>query len=677
MRSALNFKTIPRMGESLRLELPEDNYVNLKALQSTEWLETFGDGSYASGTYAGMNTRKYHGIFNISRRPPVERIVLLSRLEETLVQKTAHHTYPLFSNQFPGTIAPEGYQFLHKGGKEWGPFFEYKLGAFTLVKKILAIQETKSLAISYQLLGPSEDEFELQLRPFLSGRDIHSLSKNNGFINGSVEKHVDQLVLSTYDGLPKCCMVSKDIQFNPQEHGWYMNFEYEEEKARGFESCEDLYTPGLASISIKTGETTYLLIGEESIRTIPVEQIPQLWEGEVERRRKLLTCYENAPVSVKQLALSADQFLVTRSGGHHTVIAGYHWFADWGRDTMIALPGLCLVNKQYEKAKAILETFSAFVLKGMLPNRFPDQGEEPEYNTVDAALWYIIAVYQYWKKTNDTEGLEKTFYPVIQSIRSFYLKGTAYNIHADSDHLIYAGASGVQLTWMDAKIGDWVVTPRIGKPVEINALWYNCHKILTEMALIVGNTQEAIEYNEYAEIISKNFKAKFSNSINGTLFDVINETTQDAAVRPNMLLALSLPFPILSVEEGKQVLNVVEEQLLTNRGLRSLSPLHLDYKKEYRGDILSRDGAYHQGTVWAWLLGPYYDACLYIRGEEGKNQVLKHLHKVLQHVYEAGVGSYSEIFDGSAPHKSNGCIAQAWSVAEILRAYKRLEENLF
>lgn len=663
------------MGESLRLELPEDAYANLKALQSAEWLETFGDGSYASGTYAGMNTRKYHGIFNISRRPPVERIVLLSRLEETLIQTSTHQSYPLFSNQFPGTVSPEGYKLLHKAGKEWGPFFEYKIGDFTLIKKILAIQETKSLAISYQLLGPSEETFELQLRPFLSGRDIHSLSKKNTFIHASVENHGHQLVVSTYDGLPKCSIVSKDIRFNPEEHGWYMHFEYAEEIARGFEAWEDLYTPGLASISIKTGETVHLLVGQENTPQIPAEDIPVFWEKEVNRRRELLKPYENAPVSIKQLALSADQFLVSRSGGHHTIIAGYHWFADWGRDTMIALPGLCLVNKQYDKAKAILETFSDFVFKGMLPNRFPDQGEDPEYNTVDAALWYIVAVYQYWKKTNDTEGLIKTFYPVIQSIRSSYLKGTAYNIHADSDHLIYAGASGVQLTWMDAKIGDWVVTPRIGKPVEINALWYNCHKILTEMALIAGNTQEAIEYNEYADGISKNFKAKFSNPINGTLFDVVTDSTNDAAVRPNMLLALSLPFPLLSVEEGKQVLNVVEEQLLTNRGLRSLSPLHLDYKKEYRGDILSRDGAYHQGTVWAWLLGPYYDACIYIRGEEGKTQVLKHLHKVLQHVHEAGIGSYSEIFDGSAPHKSNGCISQAWSVAEILRIYKRIEED--
>jgi predicted glycogen debranching enzyme len=664
------------MEDNVRLELPEETYASLTSLQAAEWIETFGDGSYASGTYAGINTRKYHGIFNISRRAPVERIALMARLEETMVNTQDKQAYPLFSNQFPGSVTPEGYKLLRRAGKEWGPFFEYQVGAFTLIKKILAIQETKSLLFSYELIGPSDGTFELQLRPFMSGRDIHSLSKTNPFINRAVEVQEHKLVLSTYDGLPKCSISAPNIRFDNHENGWYLHFEYVEEKTRGFEAWEDLYTPGLASIPLKAGETVYLCVGEESGHAaIDPYKLEDLWKQEVSRRKKLLIPYQAAPISIKQLALSGDQFLVSRSGGHHTIIAGYHWFADWGRDTMIALPGLCLANKQYDKAKAILETFSKFVYQGMLPNRFPDQGENPEYNTVDAALWYVVAVYQYWKKTNDSDSLQRTFYPVLQSIRESYLKGTAYNIHADSDQLIYAGASGVQLTWMDAKIGDWVVTPRIGKPVEINALWYNCHKILTEIALIMGDTKAAIVYNEYAEGISKSFKEKFSNRINGALFDVIHEDHQDLAVRPNMLLALSLPFPILSIQEGRQVLNIVEEQLLTNRGLRSLSPLHLDYKKEYKGDILSRDGAYHQGTVWAWLLGPYYDACLYIRGEEGKADILKHLHKVLQHVYEAGIGSYSEIFDGSAPHKANGCISQAWSVSEILRIYKRLEEG--
>ena len=665
------------MQERLRLELPEDNYQNLAALQSAEWVETFGDGSYASGTYAGMNTRKYHGIFNISRRAPVERIVLLSRLEETVINPTTQQIYPLFSNQFPGIVSPDGYKYLQKAGKEWGPFFEYQIGDFTLIKRILALQESKSLAISYELIGPANASLELKLRPFVSGRDIHSLSKSNKFINGSAEVQDEALILSTYDGLPKCRITAKGMSFDENEKGWYLNFNYPEEKARGFEALEDLYTPGIATLSLTTGTAIYISINQENKTTLQANEIENHWKTEIERRQKLVSPYEKAPATIKQLALSADQFLVTRTGGHHTIIAGYHWFADWGRDTMIALPGLCLVNREFAKAKAILETFSDFVYKGMLPNRFPDQGEDPEYNSVDAALWYVVAVYQYWRKSNDIETLRRVFYPAIQAIRDAYLNGTAYNIHADKDQLIYAGTTGVQLTWMDAKIGDWVVTPRIGKPVEINALWYNCHKILTEMALIVGTTQDAIVYSDYADGIAKNFKEKFSNPANGVLYDVITDEMNDAAVRPNMLLALSLPFPILSKETGEQILHVVEEELLTNRGLRSLSPLHPDYKKVYDGGILSRDGAYHQGTVWAWLLGPYYDACIYVRGQSGKSQIEKHMYRVLQHCQEAGIGTYSEIFDGSAPHKPNGCISQAWSVSELLRTYKRLEEDNF
>ena len=664
------------MEESLRLELPEQSYQNLPELQSAEWVESLGDGSYASGTYSGINTRKYHGIFNISKRPPVERVVLLARLEETIVNVSNQTTYPLFSNQFPDTVAPEGYKLLVKAGKEWGPFFEYKIGDLTLVKEIIAIQKTKQLAIRYTLKGNTEDRFELHLRPFLSGRDIHSLSKTNIYINGSVEEQLGRILLSTYDGLPKCSITAEYIQFDPKDKGWYLNFAYLEEKARGFESTEDLYTPGNLKFTLQAGETKYLLIGTAENETISEVEIKKLWNEEIERRKKLLVPYESAPVTIKQLALSADQFLVSRNRGYFTIMAGYHWFADWGRDTMIALPGLCLVNKEYDKAKAILETFSDFVFGGMLPNRFPDQGDIPEYNTVDAALWYVVAVYQYWKKTRDDETLKSLFYPVIQSIRTFYLQGTAYNIHADTDHLIYAGANGVQLTWMDAKIGNWVVTPRIGKPVEINALWYNCHKILTEMSLIVGNTKDAVEYQAYAEKISESFKEKFNNPDQKTLYDVIvSDTVKDSSIRPNMLLSLSLPFPLLSKAEGEIILQTIEEELLTTRGMRSLSPLHPDFKREYKGDVLSRDGAYHQGTVWAWLLGPYYDACIYVRGEVGKEQVTAHMDKVLQHCYEAGIGSYSEIFDGTKPHKPNGCISQAWSVSELLRIYKKLEEE--
>ncbi|MDB5274050.1 MAG: hypothetical protein JWO58_2417 [Chitinophagaceae bacterium] len=662
------------MEDTLRIELPSRYYQDVKALQSSEWLETFGNGSYASGTYSGINTRKYHGMYNVSRRPPVERTMILSRLEETVINTISQQSYPLFSNQFPGSVTPDGYKNLIKAGKHWGPFFEYKIGDFVLHKEILAIQKVQCLAIRYRLTGPSKASFHLQLRPFVSGRDIHSLSKKNAIINKQVQAEPSKVTLSAYEGLPGCAVQADTIRFESADAGWYLNFQYIEEELRGFDPLEDLYTPGLLHLDLNSEEDKYLLIGPPENNDILHAR--SLWDEEVERRKELLKPYDSAPAEIKQLALSGDQFLVSRTGGHQTIIAGYHWFADWGRDTMIALPGLCMESGNFDRAKAILETFSKFVNRGMLPNRFPDQGEEPEYNSVDAALWYIVAVYQYWKKSHDVDTVRTIFYPVVQAIREAYLKGTAYNIHADEDSLIFAGKQGVQLTWMDAKIGNWVVTPRIGKPVEINALWYNCHKILTEMAFIFSSTDQAVVYSDYASTILSSFKEQFINASNGALYDVVNndgKDSKDSSVRPNMLFALSLPFPLLTKEEGKSVLAIVEQELLTSKGVRSLTPYHPDHQVRYAGDVLARDGAYHQGTVWGWLLGPYYDACLYVRDEKGKEQVNAHLTKVLAHCYEAGIGTYSEIFDSGLPHKPNGCISQAWSVSEILRIYKKLQ----
>ncbi|MBC7485876.1 MAG: glycogen debranching enzyme family protein [Cytophagaceae bacterium] len=665
------------MKDTLRIELPAHYYKDVKALQSSEWLETLGNGAYASGTYAGINTRKYHGMYNVSRRPPVERTMILARLEDTIVHLGAEgqQSYPLFANQFPGSVSPEGYKNLVRAGKNWGPFFDYKIGGFTLHKEILALQSVQCIAIKYTIKGASAGNFQLQLRPFVSGRDIHSLSKKNTFINKQVRVESDKVVVAPYEGLG-CSIQAEGIRYEGKDAGWYLNFEYKEEELRGFDDLEDLYTPGLLTIELRSEEDFYVLIGQPDNKDI--HHAKALWDEEVTRRKEVLKPYITSPSEIKQMALSGDQFLVSRSGGHHTIIAGYHWFADWGRDTMIALPGLCLEGGNYDKAKAILETFSEFVNRGMLPNRFPDQGEEPEYNSVDAALWYVVAVYQYWKKSHDVNTVKVIFYPVVQAIREAYLKGTAYNIHADKDHLIYAGKKGVQLTWMDAKIGDWVVTPRIGKPVEINALWYNCHKILTEMAFIFSSTDQAVIYSDYASKILSSFKQQFTNESNGALYDVVNvegRDEKDSSVRPNMLFALSLPFPLLNRQEGKSVLAIAEQELLTNKGVRSLTPYHPDHQVRYAGDVLSRDGSYHQGAVWGWLLGPYYDACLYVREQKGKEQVTAHLIKALEHCYEAGIGTYSEIFDSGLPHKPNGCISQAWSVSEILRIYKKLQED--
>jgi predicted glycogen debranching enzyme len=369
---------------------------------------------------------------------------------------------------------------------------------------------------------------------------------------------------------------------------------------------------------------------------------------------------------LKRLAFAADQFIVKR-GELKTVIAGYHWFADWGRDTMISLPGLCLTTGRFEDTKNILKAFANSVSEGMLPNRFPDQGEAPEYNTFDATLWFFHAIYKYYECTKDKAFIQSVL-PVLQDIIDWHYKGTRYNIHVDaSDELLYGGQDGVQLTWMDAKVGDWVVTPRKGKPVEINALWYNALSIMDFLLSEQGNKAEADKYKMKARVVANSFNEKFWNEENGYLYDCIDGDFKDASIRPNQIYAISLPFPLLTKEKAAKVFQVVKDNLLTPKGLRSLAPSHPDYKPVYGGDPWHRDGAYHQGTVWSFLLGAYVDALMQVTNGKGKKEATEILKTFFNHLDEAGIGTVSEIFDAEPPHTPRGCMAQAWGVGEVLR----------
>jgi predicted glycogen debranching enzyme len=370
---------------------------------------------------------------------------------------------------------------------------------------------------------------------------------------------------------------------------------------------------------------------------------------------------------LKQLALAADQFVVQR-GDLNTIIAGYPWFSDWGRDTMIALPGLCLVTSRFKEAKKILQKFSEHVKGGLIPNRFPDSGEAPEYNTMDGTLWFFHAVYQYYTYTLD-KALIKSMLPILREIIEWHYKGTLYNIHVDSsDELLVGGHHHVQLTWMDAKVGDWVVTPRMGKPVEVNALWYNALRIMEFFMKDLHFEGDAEFYRIKANMVLKSFNQQFWNPSANCLHDYIDGTYKNEDVRPNQIYALSLPFPLVDKKNGKEILNKVRSELLTPRGLRSLSPDHPDYKAKYLGAILERDGAYHQGTVWSHLTGAYINALFYVHGEDAHREAGEVVNAMANHLSEAGLGSISEIFDADAPHRARGCYAQAWSVAELLRA---------
>jgi len=627
-----------------------------------EWLETNGVGGYAAGTVSGANSRKYHGLLVSAEHPPVERVVALSKLEETLVVKNGNEEerFELGANQYPGAIHPKGFQYLKRFEREMFPVFTYEAGGVEIKKTIAAVHgENTTLAI-YEVLR-ARKAFTLELLPLSSCRDFHSLT----FANDAIGRQYlfDEGVFRTmnYHGCPEIFVSVPGSTFH-EDQTWYRNFEYAVERERGLDFREDLYTLGRFSVTLRKGDVLGVIVSTDDPTG---RDAMALFAQETKRRESLIGKFAGNE-TLMRLALAADQFIVKR-GTLSTIMAGYPWFADWGRDTMIALPGLCLATGRYDEAKKILLQFANSVSEGMLPNRFSDYEEPPEYNTIDATLWFFVAVYQYYKATTDKTIL-KEIVPILDDIIAWHDRGTRYNIKVDAaDGLLSGGQEGVQLTWMDAKVSDWVVTPRRGKAVEINALWYNALCIISALHTEADHVEQSKVYALRAEKVKDQFNACFWNEDRQALYDYISDSEKNSALRPNQVYALSLPFPLLSKDRAKKVLSTVTDHLLTPRGLRSLSPDDPEYRPVYLGGVWHRDGAYHQGTVWGYLLGPYADAVMYVKEEKGKQEVARLLQKFLQHLDEACIGSLSEIFDGEAPHAPRGCFAQAWSVAEALR----------
>jgi predicted glycogen debranching enzyme len=627
-----------------------------------EWLETNGIGGWASSTISNVHTRRYHGLLVAATQPPVGRVVLLSKLDETLVRGDAR--IELGANVYPGSVHPQGYRYLTAFSRDFFPSFTYEVDGIVLQKTVAAIHGENTTVILYQVIEAPEN-FKLELRPFVAGRDYHSLAQANSSIRRESLFSDDIWSYQPYAHLPALYMLLPGTAFaaNPD---WYYSFEYLAEKQRGQDFQEDLFTPGVFTISLKTGDQLGIIVSTDNPSGLDAEN---LVADEKARRKSLCSTLPVADELTRALTLAADQFVVRRGDDLKTIIAGYHWFTDWGRDTMIALPGLALITGRYADAKKILQAFAENIDQGMLPNRFPDAGEKPEYNTVDASLWFFVAAYKYYLYTRDQSFLKEILLPVMAEMLDWHQRGTRYGIHMESDGLLVAGEPGVQLTWMDAKIADWVVTPRSGKAVEINALWYNAVAIYARLLHTVGRQEEAKTYQTLAKKISKRFVQVFWNPEGGYLFDGVDGEQRDDAIRPNQVLALSLPFALLGRTRARQVLKTVEDHLLTPVGLRSLSPQDPAFHPTYQGNSYQRDSAYHQGTVWAWLLGPYLTALVRVRGKTGRKQGLKLVQAVQSHLSESGIGQISEIFDGDAPHAPRGCIAQAWSVAEIARAY--------
>ncbi|MBI1923731.1 amylo-alpha-1,6-glucosidase [Candidatus Poribacteria bacterium] len=666
-----------------------------------EWLETNGIGGYASSTIISANTRRYHGLLVAATQPPVGRRVLLSKLEETLC--IGNTFYELSCNQYPRVVHPRGYRFLQTFTLSPFPTWCYAVDGRMLEKSLWMAHGHNTTVLTYTLREGIP--VQLSLRPLIAGRDYHSLHYENGAINTAVEMIQSNTVrIVPYDAPSMLYLRCSAGEFKSDAAYWYKNFEYPMETARGFDDHEDLYSPGYFSCVLNPGETIAVIASAQW----PGDEWEAIRAAEIDRRKRIqVQCepvspsplvgegrgegeYVGSPMPltlalshgeerekeergnfIELLSVAADRFIVQRQDGRYSIIAGYHWFTDWGRDAMIALPGLTLVTGRYENAKSILLEFAQHCEQGMLPNRFPDSSERPEYNTVDATLWFFHAVAKYLEYTGDLDFIRDALWETLVDIIRWHIVGTRYNIKMDTDGLITAGEAGVQLTWMDAKIGDWVVTPRHGKPVEVNALWYNALKVMEALAQRFGEVDKSAQYAELARTAKGSFNRIFWNEETGCLYDCINGELRDASLRPNQLFAISLPHSVLAEERQRQVLDTVAQHLLTPFGLRSLSPSDEKYIGHYGGSPYHRDSAYHQGTVWAWLIGPFITAYVKVNGgtASARERAKGYLTALTTHLKEAGVGSISEIFDGDPPHAPRGCIAQAWSIAEVLRAY--------
>ena len=639
---------------------------SLESALRREWLETNGIGGFASSTIIGLNTRRYHGLLVAATEPPVGRFVLLSKLEESL--SIDGQSFDLSANRYPNVIHPQGFRYLKQFRLDPFPVFTYEVEGVEIEKTVFMISGENSTVVQYELKKNNHPEpskrLWLELRPLIAFRDYHSVTHENGAINPKIEERSGSVSITPYQGLPSLHLAHNAVELR-KAGDWYRNFEYDVERERGLDFTEDLFSPYVLRFDLPL-EGAASVIASTDQRD--VARVPEYRQAETTRRRDAEMASPVEDSFVRSLVAAADQFIVSR-GDQKTIIAGYHWFSDWGRDTMIALPGLTLATGKHEVARSILRTFAKHVDRGMLPNRFPDAGETPEYNTVDATLWFFETARAYLAHTGDLDFVRDELYPVFVDIIDWHVRGTRYGIEVDADGLLSSGEQGVQLTWMDAKVGDWVVTPRRGKPVDIQALWYNALCIMEDLARQFGDESNQTQYRVMAAAANSSFNRMFWNEDTGCLYDVVSGETVDPSIRPNQIFAVCLPHSMLPPERAIAVVAKVQQHLLTPFGLRSLASSDPQYRGRYTGGPFERDGAYHLGTVWPWLMGPFITA--YIKVNEGsvpaRRQAVEWLAPLRDHLADGGLGQISEIFDGDAPQQPRGCIAQAWSVAEILR----------
>jgi predicted glycogen debranching enzyme len=649
-----------------------------------EWLVTNGLGGYASGTVAGLVTRRYHGLLVAALTAPLGRFVMLNHLLERVRLPDRGISWLGDENEVAGPNAADQHDHLVEFRLELGlPVWVYQIEGVMIEKRVLMPHGQNTVHVSYQLIA-GDGPVRVALRPSVQFRPHETAVNESPAQEYALTAVQNRYELSGGEGLPVLRMMlhGAAAALTLDEKG-ISAVPYQMEKNRGYPDIGSLWSPGYFRADMTPLRPVTLVASTESWETINALDPDAAAEAEVGRRNRLLAIAEPPDEFVAELVLAADQFIITPAGRAEesarakaageevrTVIAGYHWFTDWGRDTMISLEGLTLCTHRFREASYILRTFGHYVHDGLIPNMFPDGAREGLYHTADATLWFFHAVDRFVRSTGDT-GTLKLLLPVLIDIVQWHVRGTRFGIGVDpADGLLQQGAEGYQLTWMDAKVDDWVVTPRRGKAVEINALWYNALRLLESWTRHQGRPP-GLDLAKEADRVKRSFNERFWYAEGGYLFDVVDgEDGDDPACRPNQVISISLEHPVLERSRWEPVMDVVRDRLVTPVGLRSLAPGHPDYKPRYFGDLRSRDAAYHQGTVWAWLIGPYVDAWLKLHPEEAL-RARQFVEGFDEHLGRACVGSISEIFDADVPYVPRGCVAQAWSVAEVLRIARR------
>jgi predicted glycogen debranching enzyme len=658
----------------------------LEDLLSTEWLLTNNRGGYASSTIVGCNTRRYHGLLVGSLNPPVNRIMALSQCLEAIIfegtdnnNRKGEKIFNLATFEFEDKFAPVKGNFIRKFRRDVGVHFEYEIPDIKLIKSLYLMPDDDIAVLVYDFTHVRRKS-RFIIRPFIGLRDFHCLQKSYAPL---ISICLPNSMLVRHD-VPGSCQLfinTPEMEFR-EDKQWWFDFAYRQDKERGQHYTEDLWTPGFFESEIDSPTRIVLqasLYGPGKIDLEPLRSscdIKNVRDNLNAKQSDVITDVKSRDKNMRMLSLAADQFVIKKETGHTprtTILAGFPWFADWGRDSFISLEGLLLATGRQEDAKSLLVTFAQAADEGMVPNRFDDHSGTAYFNSVDASLWFIHAAFQYLNHTHDTESFTRDMLPIIRWIVDSYQKGTRFDIHAEEDGLITAGDKNTQLTWMDAKCSGIAFTPRYGKAVEINALWFNALSLLA-FFYIDRDEKTALQYQQMADKVRSSFYKSFWNDSLGYLNDcILPDGTIDSALRPNQIFAVSLPHSGLTKQQQRAVVKVVKEKLLTPYGLRTLDTEDERYKGRYIGPETERDQAYHQGTVWPYLIGPFVESYLKVNGfsRQSRKEAAAFIKPLLKYLTEGScIGNIPEVYDGDEPFESRGCMAQAWNIAELIRAYQ-------